>query len=98
RDTGLCRQKYVSQVGEVSNGAPGKERRASVALIFREASARKPIRLDWGIKRDPPPEFGISGGGGGLDDQPSSDLASAPRACMNQQAGFTAARPAANWS
>jgi len=47
---------------KVANGAPGKERRSSVALIFREASARKPIRLDSGIRRDP---AGVWDSGGG---------------------------------
>src|SRR6266404_6407020 len=98
RDTGLCRQKGVSHVGEVRNGAPGKERRASVALIFREASARKPIRLDWG-KKEKTPRRSL-GFRRGVDWTISRIriFASAPRACLNQQAGFTAARPAANWS
>ena len=30
-------------------------------------------------------------------DQPCSDPRLSPRACLNRQAGFTAARPAANW-
>jgi len=31
-----------------------------------------------------------------LDHQPYSDLRFSPRACLDRQAGFTAARPAAN--
>src|SRR6266853_3563760 len=87
RDTGLCRRKGVSHVGEVPNGAPGKERRASIALIFREASARKPIRLDWGIKRDPRRSLGFPAGVG-LDDQPYSDLRLSPSGLLEPAGRF----------
>ena len=83
---------------EVKTERPAKNAGRASRWIFREASARKPVRLDLGIKRDPPPEFGIPAGGWTGRISRIRIFASAPRACLNRQAGFTAARPAANWS
>src|SRR3989454_7225431 len=50
-----------------------------------------------GGKEDPPPEYQTRRGIVDWTDEPYSDLRLSPRACLNRQAGFTAARPAANW-
>jgi len=48
------------------------------------------------VKATPPPEFGVPRQGSvDWTDQPYSDPRLSPRACLNRQAGFTAARPAA---
>src|SRR2546425_5831388 len=62
---------------------------------FRGASAQKPIRLGVEEQREDPAGVWDSGGVG-LDHQPYSDLRFSPRACLDRQAGFTAARPAAD--
>src|SRR2546426_2815143 len=50
-----------------------------------------------GGKEDPPPEYQTRRGIVDWTDEPYSDLRLSPRARLNRQAGFTAARPAANW-
>src|SRR5207237_9836400 len=93
RDTGLCRQKQVIPDTERRSGTPGKERRAEVAFDFPRASAQKLIRL-LGEERIP---AGVLDSGGVWDWDGSAVFRSSPqpRACLNRQAGFTAARPAA---
>ena len=75
----------------------GKERSAAVALVLREALSSE-NRSGWrGGKEEPPPEYQTRRGIVDWTDQPYSDPRLSPRACLNRQAGFTAARPAANW-
>src|SRR5688572_32282928 len=50
-----------------------------------------------GAKKRTPPEPETPTGLVDWTDEPYSDPRLSPRACLNRQAGFTAARPAANW-
>src|SRR2546427_2526787 len=50
-----------------------------------------------GGKEEPPPEYQTRRGIVDWTDEPYSDPRLSPRACLNRQAGFTAARPAAKW-
>ena len=78
---------------ECRHGTP-----ADVALVSEGLSAQKPIRLD-GSKKEKNPAGVKSPAGLVVDwtDEPYSDPRRSPRACLNRQAGFTAARPAAKW-
>ena len=77
---------------------PEKERRqktpADVAFVFRGHSAQKPNRLHRGAKQYPA-GWKDSGGVYGRD-EPYADPRLSPRASPTRQAGFTAARTAAN--
>src|SRR5438105_7296381 len=64
---------------------------------FPRASAQKPIRLALGAKKDPAGLVKTPAGHVDWTNEPYSDRRLSPRACLNRQAGFTAARPAANW-
>ena len=78
-------------------GASGKDGRTNVAFDFRGASAQKPIPLVLGKMENP---AGVLMSGGVLDwtDQRCSDLRPQPsEPALDRQAGFTAARPAANF-
>jgi hypothetical protein len=74
----------------------GKEGRRVVALISEGFSSETdPAAI--GSKKEAPPESNSSGAVGLDGCEPYSDPRLSPRACLNRQAGFTAARPAANW-
>jgi hypothetical protein len=79
---------------------PEKERRqktpADVALVFRGLSAQKPNRLHRGAKQYPAGWKELRRGLWTEGNEPYADLRLSPRACLTWQAGFTAARPAAN--
>src|SRR5438093_9945637 len=92
------KKRVYPLVGEDQVERPAKERRAGVALTSEGPSAQKPIRLGWERRKNvPPPEVSSPAGVVDWTDQPYSDPRLSPRACLNRQAGFTAARPAANW-
>ena len=84
---------------DIAAGKPMRsagEKPAGPRVCFRGASARKPIQL---MEEGKCPA-GFRESGGVLWTGRISRvrmLASAPRACLNRQAGFTAARPAAKW-
>jgi hypothetical protein len=76
----------------------GKERQADDALVSEGFSSetdpavmRSKGRAPAGGSKTP------AGPGVDWTDEPYSDRRLSPRACLNRQAGFTAARPAANW-
>ena len=79
-----------------------KERRAKNAdgrrVGFRGLQLRNRSGWHWEQEKRTPPEF-LRFPAGFVDwaDEPYSDPRLSPRACLNRQAGFTAARPAANW-
>src|SRR6266704_2950138 len=89
--------------GRWSDGArekrsAGKKRRRTSRLF----SEGLPLRSRTGSMREQTKEYPArgkdSGGVCGLGNEPSTDLRLSPRACLTRQAGFAAARPAANWS
>ena len=95
RDTCLCRQKVVSLVVEESKRSAGKERRAVVALISEGFSSETdPAGLGTGGERGP---AGVEIPAGGWTGR-SAVFGSSPQpsGLHDLQAGFTAARPAAN--
>ena len=51
----------------------------------------------WEQRKAPPGLSKLRRGFVDWTDEPYSDRRLSPRACLNRQAGFTAARPAANW-
>jgi len=84
----LCRQKGVSHVGEVPNGAPGKETPGERRVDFPGGFGSETDPAGLGEEReDPPPEFGIPAGGG-LDDQPYSDLRLSPSGLLEPAGRF----------
>src|SRR5206468_12436287 len=88
--------------GKPEKRSAGKERRqrtpADVAFIFRGTSAQKPNRLNEAAnKRVPRRMERFRRGEWTAGKEPYTDPRLSPRACLTRQAGFTAARPAANW-
>src|SRR5271165_6962246 len=69
---------------------------ADVAFVFRGLSAQKPNRLHRGRKTVPRRMERLRRGLWTEGNEPYADPRLSPRACLTRQAGFTAARPAAN--
>lgn len=87
----------------VADGEPirsaGRECRRKFALVSERLQLRNRSSCLFKRKQRRGPRRCVKSPAGFVDwtDQPYSDPRLSPRACLTRQAGFTAARPAANW-